>query len=105
MFNYLTIFSSVLMRIIVIEIFGLKKVSLTYNLTTLLLFIYVSESFCHIYIYIKEANWSNHAPHVPSPHNQYIYIKENVRFTTPIQQLYNNPSHEGESHILGSTLM
>jgi len=51
MFNYLTIFSSVLMRIIVIEIFGLKKVSLTYNLTTLLLFIYVSESFCHIYIY------------------------------------------------------
>jgi len=26
---------------------------------------------------------------------------ENVRFTTPIQQLYNNPSHEGGSHILG----
>jgi hypothetical protein len=30
---------------------------------------------------------------------------ENVRFTTPIQQLYNNPSHEGGSHILGPTLM
>jgi hypothetical protein len=35
----------------------------------------------------------------------FVYIKENVRFTTPIQQLYNNPSHEGESHILGPTLM
>jgi hypothetical protein len=32
-------------------------------------------------------------------------IWENVRFTTPIQQLYNNPSHEGGSHILGPTLM
>jgi len=31
--------------------------------------------------------------------------KENVRFTTSIQQLYNNPSHEGESHILGPILM
>jgi hypothetical protein len=30
---------------------------------------------------------------------------ENVRFTTSIQQLYNNPSHEGGSHILGPTLM
>jgi hypothetical protein len=38
--------------------------------------------------------------------NQIPYIyKENVRFTIPIQQLYNNPSHEGGSHILGSTLM
>jgi hypothetical protein len=25
------------------------------------------------------------------------YNKENVRFTTPIQQLHNNPSHEDES--------
>jgi hypothetical protein len=32
-------------------------------------------------------------------------IKENVRFTTSIQQLYNNPSYEGGSHILGPTLM
>jgi hypothetical protein len=31
--------------------------------------------------------------------------KENVKFTTPIQQLYNNPSYEGGSHILGPTLM
>jgi hypothetical protein len=34
--------------------------------------------------------------------------RENVRFTTPIQQPYNNPSHEGDeggSHILGPTLM
>jgi len=31
--------------------------------------------------------------------------KENVRFTTPIKQLYNNPSHEGGSYILGPTLM
>jgi len=31
--------------------------------------------------------------------------RENVRFTTPIQQPYNNPSHEGESHILGPTIM
>jgi hypothetical protein len=30
---------------------------------------------------------------------------ENVRFTTPIQQLYNNPSHEGGPQILGPTLM
>jgi hypothetical protein len=30
---------------------------------------------------------------------------ENVRFTTPIQQLYNNPLHEGESHILRPTLV
>jgi hypothetical protein len=30
---------------------------------------------------------------------------KNVRFTTPIQQLYNNPSHEGGSHILRPTLM
>jgi hypothetical protein len=30
---------------------------------------------------------------------------KNVRFTTPIQQPYNNPSHEGGSHILGSTLI
>jgi pterin-4a-carbinolamine dehydratase len=34
----------------------------------------------------------------------YMY-KENVRFTTPIQQLYNNLSHEGGAHILGPTLM
>jgi len=26
-------------------------------------------------------------------------VEENVRFTTPIQQLYNNPSHEGGPHI------
>jgi hypothetical protein len=32
-------------------------------------------------------------------------VGENDRFTTPIQQLYNNPSHEGESHVLGLTLM
>jgi hypothetical protein len=30
---------------------------------------------------------------------------ENVRFTTPIQQLYNNSSHEGGPHTLGPTLM
>jgi hypothetical protein len=35
----------------------------------------------------------------------YVLDMENVRFTTPIQQLYNNPSHEGGSHILGPTLM
>jgi hypothetical protein len=29
---------------------------------------------------------------------------ENFRFTTPIQQLHNNLSHEGESHTLGPTL-
>jgi hypothetical protein len=34
-----------------------------------------------------------------------IFYKENVRFTTPIQQLYNNPSHEGEPHYVGATLM
>jgi hypothetical protein len=33
------------------------------------------------------------------------WFEENVRFTTPIQQLYNNLSHEGGSHILGPTLM
>jgi len=27
--------------------------------------------------------------------------KENVRFTKPMQQLYNNPSHEGELQYLG----
>jgi hypothetical protein len=37
-------------------------------------------------------------------HSIYIYM-ENVRFTTPIQQLYNNLSHKGGSHILGPTLM
>jgi len=30
---------------------------------------------------------------------------ENVRFTTPIQQLHNNPSHEGGPYTLGLTLM
>jgi len=35
----------------------------------------------------------------------WIFSVENVRSTTPIQQLYNNPSHEDESHILGPTLM
>jgi hypothetical protein len=30
---------------------------------------------------------------------------KNIRFTTSIQQLYNNPLYEGESYILGSTLM
>jgi hypothetical protein len=34
-----------------------------------------------------------------------LLSRKNVRFTTPIQQLYNNPSHEDESHILGPTLM
>jgi hypothetical protein len=34
-----------------------------------------------------------------------VYKKENVRFTTPMQQLHNNPSHEGESHTLEPTLM
>jgi hypothetical protein len=34
-----------------------------------------------------------------------VSLRENVRFTTSIQQLYNNPSHEGGSHILGPTLM
>jgi hypothetical protein len=34
-----------------------------------------------------------------------IFYKENVRFTTPIQQLYNHPSHEGEPHYVGATLM
>jgi hypothetical protein len=33
------------------------------------------------------------------------YKMKNVKFTAPIQQLYNNPSHEGGSHILGPTLM
>jgi hypothetical protein len=32
-------------------------------------------------------------------------LKKNVRFTILIQQLYNNPSHEGGSHILGPTLI
>jgi hypothetical protein len=31
-------------------------------------------------------------------------IRKNVRFITLIQQLYNNPSHEGGFYILGSTL-
>jgi hypothetical protein len=35
----------------------------------------------------------------------FLLKMENVRFTTPIQQLYNNPSYEGRSHILGPTLM
>jgi hypothetical protein len=46
----------------------------------------------------------------------FIYKKKNVKesFHCPnyisrkmldLQQLYNNPSHEGESHILGPTLM
>jgi hypothetical protein len=30
---------------------------------------------------------------------------KNVRFTTPIQQLYNNPSHKSGSHILEPTLI
>jgi len=34
-----------------------------------------------------------------------INYKENVRFTTPIQQLHNNPSHEDGSHTLRPTLM
>jgi hypothetical protein len=34
-----------------------------------------------------------------------IIRMKNVRFTTPIQQLHNNLSHEGESHTLGSTLI
>jgi len=34
-----------------------------------------------------------------------LILRENVRFTTQIQQMYNNPSHEGGSHILGLTLM
>jgi hypothetical protein len=34
-----------------------------------------------------------------------IFIFENVRFTTPTQQLHNNPLHEGEFYTLGSTLM
>jgi hypothetical protein len=34
-----------------------------------------------------------------------IYYVKNVRYTTSIQQLYNNLSHEGGSHILGPTLM
>jgi hypothetical protein len=33
------------------------------------------------------------------------FTRKNVRFTIPIQQLYNNPSYEGGSHILGPTLM
>jgi hypothetical protein len=28
---------------------------------------------------------------------------KNIRFTTPIQQLHNNPSHEGESYTMGWT--
>jgi hypothetical protein len=31
--------------------------------------------------------------------------QENVRFTTPIQQLYNNPLHEGGPQYVGPTLM
>jgi hypothetical protein len=30
---------------------------------------------------------------------------KNIRFTTPIQQLHNNPSHESGLHTLGPTLM
>jgi hypothetical protein len=37
--------------------------------------------------------------------NIIIIFLENVRFTTSIQQLYNNLSHEGGSYILESTLM
>jgi hypothetical protein len=37
--------------------------------------------------------------------NKILYQMKNVRFTTLIQQLYNNSSHEGGSHILGSTFM
>jgi hypothetical protein len=32
-------------------------------------------------------------------------MTENIKFTTPIQQPYNNPSHEGGPHTLGPTLM
>jgi hypothetical protein len=32
-------------------------------------------------------------------------LKEDVRFTTPIQQRHNNPSHEGGSHILRLTFI
>jgi hypothetical protein len=34
-----------------------------------------------------------------------FFEKENVRFTTPIQQLHTNPSHEGGFHTLGPTFM
>jgi hypothetical protein len=33
--------------------------------------------------------------------SQCVELTKNVRFTTSIQQLYNNPSHEDGSHILG----
>jgi hypothetical protein len=38
-------------------------------------------------------------------HSKGFYLLENVIFTTPIQQLYNNPSHESGSHTLGPTLI
>jgi len=54
-------------------------------------------------------------PLAPSSHNSeqkqvsqgpLIYLdRKNVRFTTSIQQLHNNPSYEGGSHTLGPTLM
>jgi hypothetical protein len=40
-----------------------------------------------------------------TPRHIGVGFTKNVRSTTPIQQLYNNPSHEGGSYILGPTLM
>jgi len=61
--------------------------------------------FLYIYIYIwKMLNLQHqHNNHTTTPHMR--VDPKNVRFTTPIQQLYNNPSHESGSHILKSTLM
>jgi hypothetical protein len=34
-----------------------------------------------------------------------VSLLENIRFTTPTQQVHNNPSHEDELHTLGPTFM
>jgi hypothetical protein len=36
---------------------------------------------------------------------QGVKNKENVRFTTPIQQMHNNPSNDDGNYTLGTTLM
>jgi hypothetical protein len=70
-------------------------------------------SHCLFYFYFFNFSSSSHLPLLFPPvsfsdKNEKalaMIFKENVRFTTPIQQLYNNSSHEGGFYILGPTLM
>jgi adenine-specific DNA methylase len=77
----------------------------------------VAQQLCNCCARFKRHGWIPHETHSMSLVSYTTVVQEtflkniskrkkkNVKFTTPIQQLHNNSSHESGSYTLGLTLM